>query len=165
MQNNQPEITKDEAQSAIKTLLAHKCYDPAGLKNEAFKSGVDSFLSSDTKMLNCILKEKQPPEQCEKVNIQTMYKGKGSKKILNNYRGIFLTNVLSKIFKKIVYSRMYNNISNFISPFQAGSQKNGGTIHHLLLYFTISNNVLMVYGFKTACYAYGMLTNKMNCFI
>ena len=83
MQNNQPEITKDEAQSAIKTLLAHKCYDPAGLKRG------DSFLSSVTKMLNCILKVKQTPEQYEKVNIQTIYKGKGSKKILNNYCGIF----------------------------------------------------------------------------
>ena len=48
-----------------------------------------------------------------KVNIQAMYKGKGSNKILNNYRGIFLTNILNKIFEKIVYSRMYNSISNF----------------------------------------------------
>ena len=31
LQNNQPEITKDEVQSAIKTLLAHICYDPGGL--------------------------------------------------------------------------------------------------------------------------------------
>ena len=34
VQNIQPKITKDEVQSTIKTLLAHKCYDPAGLKNE-----------------------------------------------------------------------------------------------------------------------------------
>ena len=92
-------------------------------KNEVFKSGGDSSLSSVTKMLNCFLKVKQPREQWEKVNIQTMYKGKGSKKILNNYRGIFLTNILSNILKKIVYPRMYNNIRNYISPFQAGSQK------------------------------------------
>ena len=89
MQNNQPEFTKNEVQSAIKTLLRHKCYDPAGLKNEVFKLEGDSFLSSGTKMLNCILNKKQPPEQWEKVNIKTMYNRKGSKKILNNYRGIF----------------------------------------------------------------------------
>ena len=84
-------------------------------KNEVFKSGGDSSLSSVTKMLNCFLKVKQPREQWEKVNIQTMYKGKGSKKILNNYRGIFLTNILSNILKKSVYPRMYNNIRNYIS--------------------------------------------------
>ena len=54
MQNKQPEITEDEVHSAIKTLLAHRCYSPAGIKNEAFKSGGDSFLSSVTKMFNCI---------------------------------------------------------------------------------------------------------------
>ena len=57
VQNSQPEITKDEVQSTIKILHAHKCYDPAGLKNEVFKSGGDSFLNLITKMLNCILKE------------------------------------------------------------------------------------------------------------
>ena len=71
VQSNQPEITKDEVQSAIKTLLAHECYDPASLKNDVFKSGMGGgegglFLNSVTKMLNWILKEKQPPEQWEK---------------------------------------------------------------------------------------------------
>ena len=69
-------------------------------------------------MFNCILKEKQRPEQWEEVNIETLYAGKSSKKTLNNYRGIFLTNILSKIFEKIVYSRMYNNISSYVNPFQ-----------------------------------------------
>ena len=55
---NQPEIIKDEIQPAIKTLLAHKRYDPADLKNKVLKSGGDSFFNSTAKMLNCIWKEK-----------------------------------------------------------------------------------------------------------
>ena len=47
--------------------------------------------------------------------------------------GFSLTNILSKIFGKIVYSRTYNNISNYISPFQAGSQKNRGTNDNMFL--------------------------------
>ena len=133
--------------------------------NEVFKSGGDSFLSSVTKMLNCILKEKRTPEQWE------------NGKILNNYRGIFLTNILSKIFEKIVYSRMYNNISNYISPFQVGSKKNQRTNDNMFLLrgaidhplYTNSPLTIIFYdfqdSFKTACYANGMLTYKMNCFI
>ena len=41
VQHNQPEITKDEVQSAV--LLAHKCYDLAGLKYEVFKACVRYF--------------------------------------------------------------------------------------------------------------------------
>ena len=75
------------------------------IADTSFKSVGDSFLSSVTKMFHCILKEKQPSEQWEKV------------------------------------------------------------IHHLVLYCMISNNVLTVYGFESACYAYRMLAYKMNCFI
>ena len=83
-------------------MPAHKCYyDPAGLKNEVFKSGGNSFLNSITKILNFILKEKQPPVEKEEVNIETLYKGNSSKKLLSNYHGIFLTNILSKTFDKI----------------------------------------------------------------
>ena len=52
-----------------------------------------------------------------------------------------MTNILSKIFKKNVYSRMYNTISNYISPFQAGFQKNRGTNDIFLLRGTIDHSL------------------------
>ena len=51
VQNNHPEITKDEVQSATKTLHARKYYNSASLKNEVLKSCSDSFLNSMIKML------------------------------------------------------------------------------------------------------------------
>ena len=73
---------------------------------------------------------------------------------------------------------MYNTISNYISPFQAGFQKNRGTNDIFLLRGTIDHSLYsnspLFYdfqqcfdrnGFKTACYAYGMLAYKMNYFI
>ena len=39
VQNNQPDITKDEVQWPIKTLHAHKYYDSAGLKTEFSSQG------------------------------------------------------------------------------------------------------------------------------
>ena len=56
------------------------------------------------------------------------FKGTGSKKILNNYLVIFLTNILSKISEKIVYSKMYNNINNYVRAFQARSPKSNGSL-------------------------------------
>ena len=44
VQNNQPDITKDEVQWAIKTLHTHKYYDSAGLKNECSNQGVTQSL-------------------------------------------------------------------------------------------------------------------------
>ena len=45
VQNNQPEITKDEVQSAIKTLHAHKCYDSAGFLKMKFSDQVVTHFS------------------------------------------------------------------------------------------------------------------------
>ena len=55
---------------------------------------------------------------------------------------IFLTNILSKIFEKIIYVRMYNNISNYVSPFQAGSQKSRGTNDNIFLLRGVIDNFL-----------------------
>ena len=40
VQNNQPEITKEDVQQKVqlKILHAHQCYDSTGLKNEVFES-------------------------------------------------------------------------------------------------------------------------------
>ena len=133
--------------------------------NEVFKSDGDSFLSSVTKMLNCIFKRK--------TNTRKLGKWENIKQLLWD---LFDKHFISKIFEKIVYSRMYNNISNYISPFQAGSQKNQGTNDMFLLrgaidhsLYTNSPLTIIFYdfqdSFKTACYANGMLTYKMNCFI
>ena len=63
------------------------------------------------------------PSQWLEVLISTIYKNKGSKKMLVNQRGIFLKQILSKIFEKINMKRIQENI-NRISPLQAGSRAN-----------------------------------------
>jgi len=46
------------------------------------------------------------PNQWKRSDIEVIYKGKGSKEDLANYRGIFLSNVACKIFEKLVYKKM-----------------------------------------------------------
>ena len=68
-------------------------------------------------MLNQIKRLKAIPEQWNTVIIQTMYKNKGSKKKLENYRGIFLTSILSKLLEKLIQIRIKGKIGNYSSPF------------------------------------------------
>ena len=55
--------------------------------------------------------------------IATIYKQKGSKKQLKNYRGIFLTVVISKIFENLIKGRIESKL-NQVNLLQAGSRKN-----------------------------------------
>ena len=92
-----------------------------------------------------------------------MYKNNSSKKKLENYRGIILTSILSKLLEKLIQIRIRGKIGNYSSPFQAGSRQNRSTADNLflirsiidhslylkklfILFCMILNNVLIVFG-------------------
>ena len=56
---------------------------------------------SMVKMINIILEEDETPNQWNKMKIKSTHKG-GPKELLTNKRGLFLTNVVSKFFEKVL---------------------------------------------------------------
>ena len=76
-------------------------------------------------IINEIKSTKDIPEQWDIVKIVTIYKQKGSKKMLKFYRGIFLTIVISKIFEKLIKLRIDGNLQK-VNILQAGSRKERG---------------------------------------
>ena len=65
------------------------------------------------------------PEQWNNVLISLIYKNKGSKKELVNYRGIFLTVIVSKVFEALIKKRISTNLAS-VDLHQAGSRNNRG---------------------------------------
>ena len=65
------------------------------------------------------------PESWANVIIVTMFKNKGSQKMLQYYRGSFLTSFLSKVMEKIVKKRISDKLLK-INPLQGGGCKNKG---------------------------------------
>ena len=91
--------------------------------------GFNSFL---LKVLNVMKAHRYTPTQWEDTLIKTIYKMKGSMKILKNYRGIFLTQVISKIYERIHLNRT-SDILNKVSLLQAGSRQERGCPDNLFL--------------------------------
>ena len=87
-----------------KTFKNGQSRDPCWHIKELFKNAGNSLLLSLLFMSNEIKRLKTIPEEWNTVVIQTMYKNKGSKKKLKNYRGIFLTSILSKLLEKLFKS-------------------------------------------------------------
>merc|ERR1712030_206815 len=69
--------------------------------------------------------------------ISPIYKKKGSTNDVSSYRPITKLSYLSKIFEKVIYSRLMNHliINNIISPCQFGFQKNISTLD-AIIHFT-----------------------------
>ena len=116
----------------MKSFQNGKSRDTCGFISELFKMGDHSLLTSILIMINYI-KKKNIPEIWDNVIIQTIYKNKGSKKKLENYRGIFITLILSKILEKLIQLRIKNKMTEYSSPFQAGGTPNRSTADNLFL--------------------------------
>ena len=83
------------------------------------------------------------PDQWLQVQITTIYKNKGKKKLLINYRGIFLKQIISKMFEKMNMNRISPQMEK-IDKFQAGSRNaRGPPDQTFLLRATIDHSVYL----------------------
>ena len=69
------------------------------------------------------------PEAWKTAKVVILYKGKGSKKDLNNYRGIFLLDVGGKIMARIIANRLMPHLERILDDWQFGFRPKRGTAH------------------------------------
>ena len=124
-------FTMDELIEIIKNLANKKAPGLDGITTELLKAAGDGLLQAVLDLFNYMKNNVVVPHQWEQVVITTIYKGKGKKKELVNYRGIFLTSVLCKIFEKLIQKRI-DVVLNTVSKFQAGGRKRS-TVDQLFL--------------------------------
>ena len=82
-------------------------------------------------MINQIEEEVDSPEEWKKIKILSHHK-KGNKMDLDNRRGIFITNNVSKIAEKARMTRIKEELNKEISRFQCGGLEGRSTVDHLL---------------------------------
>ena len=129
---NSIEFTANNLVRVIKTMSKKKAPGPDGLPAEVFIHAGKELISSITAMFNTIKRNGSIPIKWCKVNIKTLYKNKGSQKDLENYRGIFLTPTISKVFERYLMKESEDSVSN-ISKFQGGSRPNRSASDQLFL--------------------------------
>ena len=128
-----PQFTLKELKKIVAKLKSGKSPGLDGYPAELFKYAGDGVLKSLLEVYNMIKKSREIPKQWDLVKIVTIYKQKGSKKVLKYYRGIFLTLVVSKIFEQMVKERIENNLSQ-VNLLQAGSRRERGAPDNVFLF-------------------------------
>ena len=120
-----PDFTIDELLLAIKKLKRNKAPGPDDIVSEFLTEAGDGILLPLLEILNEIKKSKLPPKQWNSVIITILYKNKGSRKSLVNYRGIFLASIVSKVFERMLKNRIKNCMKR-VNLCQAGARSNRG---------------------------------------
>jgi hypothetical protein len=125
-------ITEQEVRQAIKKL---KCGKAAGLDEisaEFLKSAENIVVPFLTKLFNSLFEQGLFPEEWCRSVIVPLFK-KGDVNSPENYRGISLLNVVSKVFTSILNRRLYTwaESEHKICEEQAGFRRQYSTIDHI----------------------------------
>ena len=133
---------KDEAKQELETnrvkenmrdLEKEKGVGPDSINNEMIMGGGRSMKESIIRMMKIVYETEELPNEWNNAYIKNIYKGKGSKKEISNYRGLILNSHLPKLFEKIIESIEREKLQN-MSEYQCGARK-GKSIreHHLTI--------------------------------
>ena len=114
------DFTYDEVKNIIKSLSNRKVSGLDGIFNEILKAAGRSMITALVDVLNIIKKELTTPEQWNNVQITALFKNSGSRTKLVNFRGIFLSSCVSKLFEKLIKERIRPNLKR-ISKRQSGA--------------------------------------------
>ena len=141
------DITETEIKQAIDKLKNGKSAGVDDISPELLKLAKPNILNYLNKLFNMIYTKSYFPKDWVISIIVPIHK-KGSKLLTDNYRGISLLCLTSKVFTSIINSRLYNWLerNNKICKEQAGFRRGFSTIDHIFTLYSMVNNCL--YGNK-----------------
>lgn len=91
--------------------------------------------------MNRIKSEQIFPKSLELCNITSLFKGKGKRSNLDNYRGIFRVTILRSILDRLIYNDIYPIIDKNLTDCNVGSRKGRNIRDNLFVLNAIVNSV------------------------
>ena len=128
MNTNPP--TKAEVSKAIKSLKSGKAAGPDGIPPEALKADVQTSTEMIHPLLMKIWESEQIPEEWKKGYLVKLPK-KGDLSSCNNWRGIMLLSVPSKILTRIILERLKRALDKTLREEQAGFRQDRSCTDHI----------------------------------
>ena len=138
-----PDWPLQQLEIVLKQLKNKKSRDPLGLANELFKpinAGGDLKIAV-LKLMNEIKRTQKVPEVLNFCNITSLYKNKGSRKDIENYRGIFRVTILRSILDKLIYNDEDPGIDQNLTDSNVGARKDRNIRDNLFVINAVLNNV------------------------
>jgi len=109
---NQIHITENDVIKVINEMDMNKPAGSDGINPKFYKSCDSSIAPILTQLYNQMLAEEEVPELLKESIIFPLYKQKGSRSIVKNYRPISFICTASKILEKILYNQINHFVDN-----------------------------------------------------
>ena len=131
-------ITTEEVAKGIKNLKTGKAAGPDGIGSEILKSSLPVIINFLTQLCNHIFQFGMFPVEWTKSILVPIFK-KGNPNNTDNYRGVSLSPVVSKVYTDILHDRVsdWAETNDIIVEEQAGFRKSYSTIDHIFTIYSM----------------------------
>ena len=126
-------FSEEEYENVIKELKKRKAPDKDGWRYEMVIYAGEDLRKSILKMINKLTERYTVPKEWRDMIIKSISKGKGDLRSMDSRRGLFLTNIISKIVEKLIKNRRKPTIDGNMTPFQCGGKKKRGIVDCLVV--------------------------------
>ena len=124
-------IHEKEGQQPIKSLKNNKSTKPDKIKNKFIKNGGGELTKALSQTFNKIFENESILISWNKSNTNNIHKGKPKKELLENKRGISLTNNICRIFEKLINNKIKSALS--FTEAQAGAGEGRSSVGQLFI--------------------------------
>ena len=127
-----------EIERAIKLLKPRKAKDRGEWQNEMMIYGGNQMTKSLKKIFDMISRLQQIPKQWEIMRIKSIFKDARIKQV-DKTRGLFITNLVSKLQERVIFERNKKAWDQATSSFQCGGKRGTSTVDHTLTLLELIN--------------------------
>ena len=137
------DFTSLEVELALNKVSSSKASGPDGIPGALIKFGAKYLITYLTKLFNSIYDVQKFPRDWSQSIIVPIHKS-GCTSDPQNYRGISLLNILSKVFSSIITKRLHNwcEENQKLCIEQAGFRRDHSTIDHIFTLHAIITNAI-----------------------
>ena len=127
------ELTIEEVQSTLKSLVTGKACGPDQINNRILKELSIELAPVLTDLFNTSLLHCTVPDIWKKANVSPVHK-KDDKSSVDNYRPISLLSSVGKTMEKLIYKHVHNYLlhNNIITCFQSGFTAGDSSVNQLV---------------------------------
>ena len=148
-----------DIEQVVNRLKNKNTRDREMMSNKMLKNMGKDMKESLKTLINEIEEQIVTPNEWNKMGIISVNKAKGNKSSLENRRGLFITNSVSKVFEKLRLGNINDKIEEKISRFQCGGISGRSVIDHL-----ITLNAVIDYNRHLGAPTYIWFGDAVKCF-
>ena len=126
------EAKVEQINKILRNINSRKATGPDKIPPKIVKMSANIIDSHLTNIINSDLKRNAFSDSAKVASIRPIFKGKGERTEIKNYRPVSILNCFSKVYKRFILENLMSSLTNFLSDLISAYRKGYSTNHVLL---------------------------------